>query len=131
MAKKLESLFEKVNDMYGGEPISLVDLDTNDTMTITLDDDGHASSVDMVNAPPHYVIADGLEWIDVREALAKKLMKEGVVLPYEDYSDWDRALEYLVRGPWKNGKEDYDKALFYLRRLIKRMEDREDFLYES
>jgi len=111
--------------------INLTDLDTSDFLTVNLDEDCWATPVDMVNAPPHYVIEDGLEWIDVREALAKKLMKEGVVLPYEDYSDWDRALEYLVRGPSMNQKEDYDKALFYLTRLINRMDDREDFTYES
>lgn len=114
------------------EPVfELTDLDTYDTMAVTLDADNNATRVDMVNAPPHYVIKPGLEWIDVRTALAEKLMKEGIVLPYEDYSDWDRALEYLVRGPWKNGKEDYDKALFYLTRLVDRMDGRKDISYGS
>lgn len=81
---------------------------------------------DMVNKPSHYVIHEGLEWIDIRESLAQKLMREGKVLPYEDYSDWDRALEYLVRAPWKNGIEDYQKAQFYLNRLVKRMKARSD-----
>lgn len=87
----------------------------------------NVDNVDMVNAPPHYVIKPGLEWIDIREALAQKIMKEGIVLPYEDYSDWDRALEYIVRGPWKNGIEDYSKGRFYLNRLINRMEERGNY----
>jgi len=84
------------------------------------------SSSDVVNKPSHYVIHDGLELIDIRESLAKKLMREGKVMPYEDYSDWDRAIEYLVRGPWKNGIEDYQKAQFYLNRLVNRMKGRSD-----
>jgi len=84
-------------------------------------------SPDMVNAPPHYVIKPGLEWIDIREALAQKIMREGIVLPYEDYSDWDRALEYIVRGPWKNGHEDYKKGRFYINRLIDRMNARGNY----
>ena len=91
----------------------------------------YINAPDMVNAPPHYVIRPGLEWINIRDALAKKLMAESVVLPYEDYSDWDRALEYIVRGPWKNGAEDYKKARYYLDRLISRMGERANYAKED
>ena len=85
--------------------------------------------IDMVNSPPHYIIKPGLEVIQLREALANKLQAEGVVMPYADYSDWDRALEYLLRAPWKNSEEDYAKSMYYLRRLLDRFEERKN--YES
>lgn len=80
--------------------------------------------VDFVNSPPHYDLGQGLDVLTVRSLLARKLQKEGRVMPYEDYSDWDRALEYLLRGPFKNGQEDYEKAQFYLERLVLRMQER-------
>jgi hypothetical protein len=115
--------------------INLVDLDTDESITVSLDSEGQASlfeqEVDMVNSPPHYIIRPGLEWIDVREALAQKLLREGIVLPYEDFSDWDRGLEYLVRAPFKNGLEDLGKVLFYLNRLVKRMKQRGEYKHEK
>lgn len=121
-----------VDDM---STINLVDLDTDESITISLDSDGTASlfetEVDMVNSPPHYIIRPGLEWIEVREALAQKLQREGLVLPYEDFSDWDRGLEYLVRAPFKNGLEDLEKVLFYINRLVERMKKRGEYRYEK
>lgn len=115
--------------------INLVDLDTDESITVSLDSDGHASlfetEVDMVNSPPHYIIRPGLEWIEVREALAQKLQREGIVLPYEDFSDWDRGLEYLVRAPFKNKLEDLQKVLFYVTRLVERMEKRGEYRHEN
>jgi len=115
--------------------INLVDLDTDESITVSLDSEGQASlfeqEVDMVNSPPHYIIRPGLEWIDVREALAQKLLREGIVLPYEDFSDWDRGLEYLVRALFKNGLEDLGKVLFYLNRLVKRMKQRGEYKHEK
>lgn len=103
--------------------IDLIDLVSDESITITLDSDNNASMVDMVNAPPHYVIKEGLEWIDIRLALAQKLYSEGVDMPFADFSDWDRALEYLVRAPFKNGREDIEKAKFYIDRLLDRLKD--------
>jgi hypothetical protein len=79
---------------------------------------------DAVNKPAHYDLGKGIDVLGVRSLLANKLQREGIVLPYEDYSDWDRAFEYLIRAPFKNGQEDYEKASFYLDRLINRMSER-------
>jgi len=95
--------------------ITLVDLDTQDEMVVNLD---------MVNKPPHYVLKPGLEVIDVRTAIFEKLQREGIVVPYADMSDWDRAWEYLTRMFFKNGKEDAEKSLYYMTRLVERMKKR-------
>lgn len=79
---------------------------------------------DMVNSPKHYILAPGLEVKDVREAICNKLQVEGIVVPYADFSDWERAWEYLTRAWFKNGKEDIEKAQFYIDRLVTRMQNR-------
>lgn len=104
------------------QTIALVDLDTQHEMTVNLD---------MVNKPPHYVLKPGLEVIDVRTAIFEKLQREGIVVPYADMSDWDRAWEYLTRMFFKNGKEDAEKALYYLSRLVERMEKRGEYATED
>ena len=70
---------------------------------------------DMVNSPPHYQLMPGVEVYDLRQALAKKAKQLGT--PHEQWSDWDRALEYLLRMWEKNGIEDLDKSLWYLNKL--------------
>ena len=34
----------------------------------------------------------------------------------------DNSWEYITRAPFKNGEEDYRKALWYLNNLLERME---------
>lgn len=77
-----------------------------------------------VQRPAHYDLGGGIDVLYIRSLLAQKLQTEGIVVPYEDYSDWDRAFEYLIRAPFKNGQEDYEKAQFYIKRLVKRMQER-------
>jgi hypothetical protein len=85
---------------------------------------------DPVNSPSHYVISPGLEVIDVREFILKKIEAEGIVVPLTDIDDWSRAWEYLTRMWFKNGCEDAYKAEYYLDRLVTRMREREDY-YDS
>lgn len=103
----------------------------DDIHTITLLNSDELDEVfgntDMVNKPPHYVLKPGLEVIDVRTAIFEKLQREGIVVPYADMSDWDRAFEYLIRMFFKNGKEDAEKSLYYLNRLVERMRERGEY----
>jgi len=75
---------------------------------------------DMVNHPPHYQLREGYEVYDLRQDLAKKADEANV--PHDQYSDWDRALEYALRCWQKNGVEDLKKARWYLDKLIGKME---------
>lgn len=75
---------------------------------------------DMVNKPKHYQLAPGLEVYDLRQALANKAQEQGV--PHDQYSDWDRATEYLIRMWEKNVLEDAKKARWYLNKLIEKLE---------
>lgn len=75
---------------------------------------------DPVNKPKHYEILPGLEVYDLRQAYAKKL--QGSV-PLDQFSDWDRGLEYIMRMWEKNGRQDLEKALFYFNKLLDKMPD--------
>lgn len=86
---------------------------------------------DMVNSPKHYILNDKLEVKDVREALLQKIMRDGMVLPYEDVYDWITAWEYITRAPFKNGPEDYRKAIWYLNSLLDRIEKRKGYVYDD
>src|SRR5690554_6336532 len=49
---------------------------------------------DMVNNPPHYQLHEGYEVCDLRQDLARQAQAAGV--SHDQFSDWDRALEYLL-----------------------------------
>lgn len=79
------------------------------------------------SVPPHYDLGGphALQWHDIRELLMDKIDSGTVHMPYAiDIIAWDRALEYLVRAPFKNGLDDLHKARHYLNMLIAQMEER-------
>lgn len=80
----------------------------------------NANSVDMVNAPPHYT-QGGIECIDALTAM---------ITPYTDPNDaaltWQVG-KYIWRHPFKAKPiEDLKKAEYYLQRLIKYLEEKEE-----
>lgn len=71
-------------------------------------------TVDMVNHPPHYKLANGMASIDVIKA----------TLTPEEYRGWCKgnALKYQFRAGKKDPDkltEDYEKAMFFLKELVK------------
>lgn len=80
------------------------------------DSSGDTMAPDMVNHPSHYT-AGGIECIDALESMAT-----GYKDPVQAGLAW-QIVKYIWRCPLK-GKplEDTQKAEFYLRRLIKRLE---------
>lgn len=75
---------------------------------------------DLVNHPKHYQLLPGVEVYDIRQALAAKATAAGVTL--DQFSDYDRAIEYLLRMWEKNGKQDAEKAVWYLTKLIGKLQ---------
>lgn len=81
---------------------------------------------DDVSRPSHYVIKDGVEVIDVREwwlgrmedHMEQSIQDEDVFGTLQTVSHLERAMEYLLRAPGKNGMEDVRKAYQYLHRAI-------------
>ena len=70
---------------------------------------------DMVNHPPHYKTKNGLETIDVIEAFTEDLNGIEAVCTAN-------ALKYICRWKNKNGKQDLEKAVWYIHYLIERLE---------
>ena len=68
---------------------------------------------DMVNNPPHYN-QHGIECLDAIRAATGK--------GYQYYLQGN-ILKYLWRYRYKNGKEDLQKALFYLKRMIEEVNE--------
>tara|TARA_R100000773_G_C4171223_1_gene84835 strand:+ start:110 stop:424 length:315 start_codon:yes stop_codon:yes gene_type:complete len=73
----------------------------------------HKEIMDMVNHPPHYNQA-GIEALDAILAATN----EG-----SEYYLQGNIIKYIWRYRYKNGVEDLEKALFYLKRLIKVKKD--------
>lgn len=71
--------------------------------------------VDMVNKPPHYTHGD-IEVIDYIEQVTKDYKPE---LAFAI----GNAIKYISRANHKNGKEDLDKARWYLNRAFDNWED--------
>lgn len=92
---------------------------TDNTRTPEEEQD-YAPKPDMVNQPPHYQLREGYEVYDLRQDLARKAQAAGV--PHDQFSDWDRALEYLLRMWDKNGLEDCRKGAWYVNKLIEKLE---------
>ena len=74
---------------------------------------------DNVKHPQHYMLLDGVQVIDVRRALLKKIPAG---TSFESVDHWSRCWEYITRMWGKNGLEDAKKARVYLDWLIESME---------
>lgn len=73
---------------------------------------------DMVNHPPHYKLANGMESKDIVQ----------LVLTPEEYKGWCKgnALKYQFRAGKKDPnktEEDYKKAIWFLNELIGAMNE--------
>ena len=76
---------------------------------------GYKASHDMVNHPAHYT-QGGIECIDAIKAATTGLTGVEAVCT-------GNALKYLWRWKFKNGVQDIEKAIWYLQRLIKEIEE--------
>lgn len=69
---------------------------------------------DMVNHPPHYT-RGGIECIDALEAATSGLTGIEAVCTAN-------AIKYLWRWKFKGGKQDLEKARWYIDRMISKLE---------
>jgi hypothetical protein len=91
------------------------------------------AAYDIVNKPKHYMLFDemdikergfegqGIEVRDVLKKLVEKIQLEGPAWGGHSgmfISDYVQLMQYLMRFMDKNGKEDLQKARFYLDKMI-------------
>ena len=69
-----------------------------------------------VNHPDHYQLGNGMETIELIEAATADL--SGI-----EAFDIGNALKYLTRFKHKNGKQDLEKAVWYIQHLIAHMDE--------
>ncbi len=105
------------------------EVETEDGRTILIDDSWNFEKVnepftrkvdmqeeqDVVNKPKHYTYGD-IEVIDYIEQVTKNYKPE---LAFAI----GNAIKYISRANHKNGKEDLDKARWYLERAFEKWED--------
>lgn len=104
----LEDLIKKTDIDNGVFPDLDIDISTDTTFV-----DGPYQ--DLVNHPPHYKSATGLETIDVIEAFTSDL--KGI-----EATDTGNIIKYICRWKNKNGLQDLQKAKWYLEHLINHVE---------
>lgn len=95
-------------------------LDPGDTIEIISKYQKKETKPDMVNHPPHYQSKTGIEVIDVIEAFTADL-KGG------EATNTGNVIKYMLRWPHKEKPlQDLKKARWYLERLIKIVEEKEN-----
>ncbi len=77
-----------------------------------------ANMHDIVKKPKHYMLMDNLEVRDVLAALVSKMNVENTPKNALFESDYVQMMQYLMRFMDKNGKQDLEKAQWYLEKLI-------------
>jgi hypothetical protein len=76
---------------------------------------------DVVSKPKHYILMDGLEVRDVLATLVAKIRstdEQKVPNSVLFETDYVQMMQYLMRFMDKNGKQDLEKARWYLDKLI-------------
>ena len=80
------------------------------------------SDYDVVRKPKHYMLfeEEGIEVRDVIGKLTEKLAEnvKGEFYSYQFAADYVQLMQYLMRFMDKNGKEDLEKARWYLDKMI-------------
>lgn len=78
------------------------------------------AAYDIVSKPKHYMLFEdqGIEVRDVIEKLVGKLELTSMGHSYMFAADYVQLMQYLMRFMDKNGKEDLEKARWYLDKMI-------------
>ena len=78
------------------------------------------TAYDIVSKPKHYMLFDeeGIEVRDVIEKLVGKFELTSMGHSYMFAADYVQLMQYLMRFMDKNGKEDLEKARWYLDKMI-------------
>lgn len=84
-------------------------------------EENHTDNYDVVNKPRHYMLFEdkNIEVRDVIKRLMEK-MQDSDSLEFSpiDYSDYFQAMAYFMRFMDKNGKEDLEKGVWYMNKII-------------
>lgn len=116
--KRLKTIWKAEVENQAGRTFTITDNDdfirVNEPFTRKVD---MQEEQDIVNKPKHYTYG-GIEVIDYIEQVTKNYKPE---LAFAI----GNAIKYISRANHKNGKEDLDKARWYLNRAFEKWEDQQ------
>ena len=81
--------------------------------------ENYESNNKMVSHPAHYQSKSGIEVIDVIEAFTSEL--KGI-----EATDTGNIIKYICRWKNKNGLEDLEKAMWYLKHLMNHIQNEQE-----
>lgn len=82
---------------------------------------GKTPEHDMVESPKHYMLFPGIEVRDLMKRLVEKMVKSGSLTAMQ-MSDYVQAMQYFCRFMEKGGKEDLEKGVWYMNKVIEAYE---------
>lgn len=83
------------------------------------EEDTRTTVHDVVNSPNHYILFKDIEVKDVvKEVLRRWQHESGTEMSFNQAGMMKEALQYLLRAPKKNKKEDVEKAVYYLKAIL-------------
>src|SRR5690606_31494649 len=83
------------------------------------EEDARTMVHDVVNSPNHYILFKDIEAKDVvKEVLRRWQDESGTDMSFNQAGMMKEALQYLLRAPKKNKKEDVEKAVYYLKAIL-------------
>ena len=87
------------------------------------EDDQAKENNDVVNSPNHYILFKDIEVKDVvKEVLRRWQDESNTDMSFNQAGMMKEALQYLLRAPKKNKKEDVEKAVYYLKAILEEWE---------
>ena len=79
---------------------------------------------DVVNSPNHYILFKDIEVKDVvKEVLRRWQDESNTDMSFNQAGMMKEALQYLLRAPKKNKKEDVEKAVYYLKAILEEWDE--------
>lgn len=90
---------------------------------VPVEEENQQSSQDNVNFPSHYQLINDIEVKDVVKVILSRWQSSGQEMSFNQAGMMKELLQYLLRAPMKNKKEDVLKAQWYLNELVKEWEE--------
>lgn len=91
---------------------------------VLAEEESNQLSQDNVNFPSHYQLVNDVEVKDVVKVILSRWQSSGQEMSFNQAGMMKELLQYLLRAPLKNKKEDVLKAQWYLNELVKEWEEK-------
>jgi hypothetical protein len=95
-----------------------------DLIVFPVENKENTPAQDVVNSPNHYILFKDIEVKDVvKEVLRRWQDESNTDMSFNQAGMMKEALQYLLRAPKKNKKEDVEKAVYYLKAILEEWDE--------